>query len=163
MTGKDSITEPQIDTNTTGWTHHEPAADCPYKDECSSHSMWCGSCKKNKARGKRNYYEPDSYPWPWYGDPYPWQDHTTISWVSRKGAENRLLVSRLRETAQSLTILLGWRPRKTLRNSWWFQEKKVFLELDFFRISVPLRWIPPKYFFYRYAIYLCKTTHTRLI
>jgi len=74
MTGKDSITEP-----TTGWTHYEPAVDCPYRDECSSHPTWCGSCKKNKARGKRNYYEPDSYPWPWYGDPYPWQDHTTIS------------------------------------------------------------------------------------
>lgn len=51
---------------------------CIYKDKCTSHPQWCGTCTNNT--GKRNYYKPDSVPWypiPWY----PWYPYyPTITW-----------------------------------------------------------------------------------
>ena len=46
--------------------------DCCYKNRCTSYPNRCGSCINNK--GKRDYYQPDYWPWhryyPWYPEPY---------------------------------------------------------------------------------------------
>ena len=47
---------------------------CPYKNKCISYPTRCASCRHNS--GKRDYYEPEPYPYypypynPWY--PYTW-------------------------------------------------------------------------------------------
>ena len=51
---------------------YEQDIDCEYKSMCSSYNTFkCKSCKHNKRRSKKDYYDPDWYPMPWNPKPSP--------------------------------------------------------------------------------------------
>ena len=47
--------------------------ECEFKDRCTSHPSWCGTCGRNKA--KRNFYVPIPYP----VNPYVWP---YVTWIT---------------------------------------------------------------------------------
>ena len=51
------------------------SVECEFKDRCTSHPSWCGSCGRNKA--KRNFYVPIPYPINLYSYTWDWTIITT--------------------------------------------------------------------------------------